>query len=140
MDAAAAFEDGEIVRAALTRNEFVPPLARIAEMRVRIDESRHHDAPLGIDLARIRSALKVLPQFAAAGRDDDAVARREPAALDRADIAGRRSDPRALLFQRRKREQACAANDEIGLGHSRKCASITRLRSNFSSFSASAVT
>ena len=61
VDTAAALENGEVVRAALARDELVPSLARVAEMRVGIDESRHDHAPLGIDLASIRRALQVLP-------------------------------------------------------------------------------
>src|SRR5687768_6141320 len=105
MNAAAAFKDGEIVRATLARHEFVPPLACIAEVGVRIDESRHDDPTLSVELDRIRRALKVLPRISSAGGDHDAVARSEPTTFDRADITGGRPDAWALLFERRKREQ-----------------------------------
>jgi hypothetical protein len=84
---------------------------------MRIDEAGHHDATLRIDLDRIRSALQILPAISPPRRHNDAVARRHPSAIDRADIARCRSDTRTLFFQRRQCEQSSAPNDEIRFGH-----------------------
>ena len=97
MDATAALENGKIVRAASSSDELIPPLTRIAEMRVRIDESRHDNASLGVDLHRLRHELEILPRVAAPSPDNDAVTRREPPAIDRAHVAGCRTDAGLLI-------------------------------------------
>ena len=113
MDAAATLEHREVIRTTPPRHELVPPLARITEMRVRVDEPGHHDAPFGIDLDRFRRALEVMPRVATTGRDNDAVARCEPTAVDRADVACRRADARLLILERRQCEKTRASYDEI---------------------------
>jgi hypothetical protein len=118
VDAASALEDGEVVGAALPRHELVPALARIAEMRMCVDEAGHDDAPLGVDLDRVSGAIKFLPAVSATRRDNDAVACREPSAFDRAHIACRRADTRLLVTERCKREKPSASDDEIGFHYS----------------------
>ena len=110
MDAAAALEDGEVVGPALPRDELVPPLTRVAEMRVCINEARHDNTSLGIDLDRVWSAVEILPTVAATRRDNEAVARCDPSAVDRAHIACGRTDPRLLVPERRECEQTSASN------------------------------
>src|SRR5439155_9276690 len=117
MYAAATLEHREVIRTTPPRHELVPPLARITEMSVRIDETRHHDAALGIDLDRFRRALEVMPRVATTGRDNDAVARCEPTAVDRADVACRRADARLLFLEWRQCEKTRTSYDEIRLGH-----------------------
>src|SRR6267142_4246241 len=92
-------------------------MARVTEVGVRVDEPGHHHRATGVDHDRGLGALEAFPAVVAAGRDDDAVARRDPAVVDRADIAGRWTDAWALFLQRREREHACAADDEVGLAH-----------------------
>jgi hypothetical protein len=113
MNAAAALQNGEIVRATLARHELVPTLARVTEVRVRIHKTGHHDAPLRVDLDSIGSPLKVLPHLAATSGDDDPIARREPTAIDRTHISRGRPHSRPLFTQRRKREKSSASYDEI---------------------------
>jgi len=56
-----------------------------------------------------------LPAVAVAGREDRAVARRDPPVVDGADVTGRRPDARLLRPERREREQARPADQEIGV-------------------------
>ncbi len=116
MDAAAALEDREIVGAALPRGELVPALARVAEVRVRIDEAGHDHTPADLTLHRAGGQLELLPAVATAGREDRAVARRDPAIVHRTDVAGGRSDTRLLGLEWSEREQARAPYEEIGQG------------------------
>ena len=82
-------------------------------MRMRIDEAGHHDTALGIELDRIRRSLEVVPRISATRGDDHPIARREPTALDRTNIACCRADAGPLILQRRQREKASASYDEI---------------------------
>ena len=117
MDAAAALEHSEVVGAAPPRRELVPALPGVAEVRVRVDEARHHHGTLGVNDARRARELERLPRIALAGRHDDAVARGDPAAVDRADVARRGAGARMLVLQRRERQDAATSDDEVGLGH-----------------------
>src|SRR5206468_8644866 len=56
VDPAAGREDRQIISAAFPGREFLPALARVAEMRVRIDEAWHDDAALDIDIDRALDA------------------------------------------------------------------------------------
>jgi hypothetical protein len=86
-------------------------------MRVCIDEARHDDSALGVDLDGVGSAIQFPPTLSPTRRDNDAVARRDPSALDRAHVARCRADARLLIAERREREKSSASNDEISLGH-----------------------
>src|SRR5207237_883742 len=66
------------------------------------------------------------------------IARRADGRVDA--VAGGGPDARALLLERRNREQSRAVKDEVRRGHSRKWLSITRSRVKASSFSESAAT
>jgi hypothetical protein len=84
---------------------------------VCIDETRHDDSALGVDLDGVGSTFQLLPTLSATRRDNDAVARRDPSALDRAHVACCRADARLLVTQRRESEQAGSTNNEVGFGH-----------------------
>ena len=116
VDPAAPLEHGEIVGATLSRRELVPPLTRVAEVRVRIDEAGKDDTAPHLAFDRTGGQLELLPAIAAAGRQDRPVACHEPAVVDGADVAGRRPDPRLLQPEGRERQQAGTADEEIGLG------------------------
>src|SRR6267142_2482082 len=75
-------------------------MARVTEVGVRVDEPGHHHRATGVDHDRGLGALEAFP-----------------AVVDRADIAGRWTDAWALFLQRREREHACSADDEVGLAH-----------------------
>jgi hypothetical protein len=92
-------------------------------MRVRIDESRHHDAALGIDLDRIGNSLEIPPTLSSTGRDNDAVACGDPSTFDRTHITCCRADPGLLIFERRQSEKPSAPDHQIRFHerhHSRK--------------------
>jgi hypothetical protein len=80
---------------------------------MRVDEAGHDDAPLGVDLDRIGSSIEVLPRISSTGGDDDAVARREPAAIDGANITRGRSDSRPFFTEGRDGEKSGASDNEI---------------------------
>ena len=128
MDAAARGEHRQVVGPAPARRELLPALARVAEVRVRVDEPGHDDPPGDVALHRAVGAREALVRIAVARRDDRAVARCDPTARHHAYVAGGRTHPRPLVLERREREEPSAAQDEVGLGHSRKCTSMTRIR------------
>ena len=76
MDSATALEDREVVGAAPSSDELIPPLTRITKVGMCIDKARHDDTALGIDLDRLRNELEILPRVATPRPDDDAVTRR----------------------------------------------------------------
>jgi hypothetical protein len=84
---------------------------------VRIDEARHDDAALHVDVGRALDALDRGVDAAVAGRHDGAVAHGDEAIGHGADVTGCRPDPRTLVFQRRERQETRAVKDEIGLRH-----------------------
>ena len=109
MDATTRREHREIVGAAAPRREFLPALARVAQMRVRIDESRHHDAAPDILVQRAFDTRESLVGTSAPGRDDHPVARGDESVGDRTHVSGRRPYPRTLILQRLERQQTRAA-------------------------------
>jgi hypothetical protein len=113
MDPTAALEDREIVRPTPPGDELIPALTRIAKMRMRVDEPRHDDPTLSIDLADIRRALQGLPRFTSTGSDNDPVSRSEPPAVDGTHVASRCSHARPLVAKRRQGEKSRAPYDEI---------------------------
>ena len=140
VDASPGGQHREVVRAAPSGGELLPPLARVAEVGVWIDEAGHDDATLDVDVDRAVDPLDHLVRAAVTGRDDRAVARRDEPIHHRADIARRGADAGTLLLQRLQRQQSRAVKDEVRRRHSRKWLSMTRSRVKPSSFSESAAT
>ena len=151
VNASAGRQHREVIGAAAARRELFPPLSRVAEMGVRVDEAGHDDAAKDVAVDHALDQLDEPVRVPVAGRDDRAIPRRHPPVREDADISGRGPDPRTLLFQRGEREKAGSAEEQVRLeasgrggtwrlGHSRKWVSITRSRVKPSSLSASAAT
>jgi hypothetical protein len=84
---------------------------------VRIDEARHDDATLDVDVDRAVDPFDGLVRASVTCRDDGSVAHGDEAIRHGADVTGCRPDPRTLVFQRRDRQETRAVKDEIGLCH-----------------------
>src|SRR5207253_3756924 len=140
VDPTAGREHRKVVGAAAPTRELFPSFAGVAEMRVRVDEARHHHSAMDIDVDRVFHTLDRLERSAVTGRDDRAIACRDEPVHHRTDVARGRANARTLLPQRRQREEARAVKDEVRRGHSRKWLSMTRSRVNASSLSESAAT
>src|SRR5258708_25351966 len=79
-----------------------------------VAEAGQHDAPAGLTLDRARRQLELLPAIATSGPEDRAVARGEPAIVDRAHVASGGADPRPLRPGPRGRGQTRPPRGGIG--------------------------
>src|SRR2546428_12214141 len=104
MDAAARGEARQVVGPAPARRDLLPALARVAEVRVRVDHPGHDHPPGDVTVHRALDTCEALVRVAVARRDDRSVTRGEPAAGDRADVARGGTHARPLLLERRERE------------------------------------